>query len=393
MRIVLAVRGKRGLDLPPKNKHTGRKDRHLTAVLVLLLTLTFSVYGCSPLDQFLDSTSDPAPHQENQETAPLQDTEEQSGEKTSTSSTRWEPAAGFGGNEEIRRHTIEVIEGSSNRKEAMERVYDWVTHHISYDMEKYRRVEGGEGYHPDAGKTLQSRKGVCGHYAELTLQMLLSVGIEASYEKGEILNRHGRYEKHAWNKATIDGTTYALDTTWGAGFRNEAGEFVRMPTRLYLTSPEELRKMQQDETYHREKRKEMMVSKARDASAEHLSSYEEKIAGQLNLPQSLKLRQEARRQAEHIGKKTLENWKEVYVYYQGMEQEWINLNEIYDRLDDTNIRRLEASIFTSWGYPPSTNKIAEEISSGVNLGNFNEVGVGVIRQDELIVTWVLFVSH
>jgi len=305
----------------------------------------------------------------------------------------WPPSPGFDGNEEVRRKALSLVENSPGQEKALEEIYDWVTHNISYDMEKYRRLSVSiEGYQPDAGEILASKEGVCGHYAELTRQMLLAVGIEATYEDGEVLNKDGSREKHAWNHAEVNGKTLALDTTWGAGHRSETGEFVRMPTRLYLTTPQELEKMQQDPEYHTRRRKELLVEKAENSPPEFLPSYEEQITSELEVASSEILQEIARSEAKKIGGKTLQYWERVFVQEEGIDNSWMDGDHILSKLSDSDsgIMGIEASVFTSWGYPPETDEIIRNIRHQVSMQNYNEVGTGIVQREDLIIVFVLF---
>ncbi len=49
----------------------------------------------------------------------------------------------------------------------------------------------------------------------------------------------GEEAAHAWNEATVNDETYALDTTWGRISEDRQ-------TRVFLTTPEQLEKYQQD---------------------------------------------------------------------------------------------------------------------------------------------------
>jgi hypothetical protein len=116
------------------------------------------------------------------------------------------------------------------------------------------KAENLTDYGSGALYALENRSGVCHDYAELTKALLLAVGIEATYERGDVLVSAGEYELHAWNEAIIGGTRYALDTTWGSGFMLENGsEHIQKPRRIYLTTPGDLALLHSDPVYKQER--------------------------------------------------------------------------------------------------------------------------------------------
>lgn len=151
---------------------------------------------------------------------------------------------------------LTITEGIDNDYDKMVAIYDWVTANIAYDLDKAENI-AAYGY--GAEYLLETGSGICHDYAELTRALLKAVDIEATYEKGEVIPAAGETELHAWNRALVDGTWYALDTTWGSGFfLEDRSGFVQKPSRIYLTSPEELVLLHHDPEYKMKREKEYL---------------------------------------------------------------------------------------------------------------------------------------
>lgn len=86
----------------------------------------------------------------------------------------------------------------------IQKVYDHVTHNISYDEEKAQTVEAG--YLPDIDATLASQRGICFDYASLMAAMLRSQSIPTKLEIG-----YSGSAYHAWI------SVYTKETGWVDG--------------------------------------------------------------------------------------------------------------------------------------------------------------------------------
>jgi len=169
----------------------------------------------------------------------------------------------------------QITAGAASDYEKLYAIYDWVTHNIAYDVEKAANVDA---YGSGAKYALEKRKGICHDYADLTRALLRAAGIKATYEKGEVHPAPGKTERHAWNNALIGDTWYALDTTWGAGFVDEEkGIFIQRPSRLYLTTPEELARLHSDPAYKEEREREWQRVLAAAAEPVYLQEYEARL--------------------------------------------------------------------------------------------------------------------
>ena len=181
----------------------------------------------------------------------------------------------------------QLTEGVSDDYEKLGAIYDWVTHNITYDLEKSKNI--GE-YGSGAAYLFKERKGVCHDYAELTRALLKAVGIKATYERGEVHPAPGKTENHAWNRALIGDTWYGLDTTWGSGFVDIEKEiFVPRPSRLYLTTPEELARLHSDPEYKEACEAKLRRSEALAAKPRSLPKSEGRLLKLINKSREEKL--------------------------------------------------------------------------------------------------------
>lgn len=282
----------------------------------------------------------------------------------------------------------EITGGARDEYETILAVYNWVTSNISYDVEKYHsRVS----YSPDPVHTLHTRQGICGDYAKLTEQLLLAAGIEAVIKSGDVVTDHGT-ELHAWNEVVAEGTVYALDTTWGSGYLTEdLKNFIRRPTLLFFTSPEELNKLHKNPDYLQEQKQKLRRQEALAAPTHYAGGFEEQLLILLNNERSgnralqnlSKLHQEARILAEIAAQKECRG-----------ETLALDLKENLDRLNHSApyISRLSANIYFYWSHAPVTSDelyrfIMNDGGGNNNLlsADFNSIGIGVVKRGDLYV--------
>ena len=121
-------------------------------------------------------------------------------------------------------------------------IWDWITDNISYDVESYFAGTTGA---TSAEDTLANGSSVCAGYANLYKALADKLGLQSEvvngYAKGYSYTEGYVFPdtNHAWNAVRIDGTWHLLDSTWGAGYVDNAHNFVkRLDTGWYLTDPE-----------------------------------------------------------------------------------------------------------------------------------------------------------
>jgi hypothetical protein len=122
-------------------------------------------------------------------------------------------------------------------------VYRWVTRHIDYDVPGFRSGNYGD-FTPEA--VLRRRLSVCEGYSRLTQALGTAMGLQVevvkgwskgySYASGDRINGP---INHSWNAVRIDGRWRLMDPTWGGGYLDERGQYVReFQEHYFLTAPD-----------------------------------------------------------------------------------------------------------------------------------------------------------
>ena len=86
---------------------------------------------------------------------------------------------------------LSLLPEDAEELETLEKIYDYVISHVTYDEEKARTVQAG--YLPDIDETLATGKGICFDYASLITAMLRSRDIPCKLQIG-----YTNELKHAW---------------------------------------------------------------------------------------------------------------------------------------------------------------------------------------------------
>ncbi len=134
--------------------------------------------------------------------------------------------------DEIKNLAYDIIGEESNDYEKLLKINNWVAENIYYNWDGYLSGDYGR---TDAYGTFKSRKSVCQGYAELTNELLKSIGIPSKLVIGHALgvSSSNKYwddidhtsSNHAWNEAFVNGRWIILDTTWNSGNKYENGKF------------------------------------------------------------------------------------------------------------------------------------------------------------------------
>lgn len=137
---------------------------------------------------------------------------------------------------EIRALAKRLTAGIKSDRGKAKAIYDFVAHNITYDVQKYRNDEFA--LDDSALKTLELRKGVCQDYSFLTIALLRSIGMEARFVEGIADGI-----RHAWVEVKVDGRWLTMDPTWGSGYLNSNGWFIKKYNPEYFDpDPAEFRK-------------------------------------------------------------------------------------------------------------------------------------------------------
>ena len=97
----------------------------------------------------------------------------------------------------------ELTADATNQGEAVSRICDFVTGHVTYDTEKAKALSTMTGYVPNPDETLASGTGVCFDYASLGAAMLRSLGFPTKIITGYV-TPGDLY--HAWIMVYVDGS-------------------------------------------------------------------------------------------------------------------------------------------------------------------------------------------
>ncbi|TVZ15431.1 transglutaminase domain-containing protein [Maribacter sp. MAR_2009_72] len=128
----------------------------------------------------------------------------------------------------------------NSEDEKIRALYIWITHNIKYNLSQINSEFQYSSYDKMVEETIKTRKGVCGHYAQLFHSMCKSIGIESfviagytrqldSYEISEL--------DHAWNAVKINGNYLFVDNTLAAGFLDYKGNYIHEFSDDYFLIP------------------------------------------------------------------------------------------------------------------------------------------------------------
>ncbi len=110
----------------------------------------------------------------------------------------------------------ELTEGLTDPLQKVEKVYDFVVGHLTYDKELAKNVQSG--YLPVLDDVLAKGKGICFDYAALMTAMLRSQGVPCKLVTGYVGTAKPAYHAwiSVWSKETgwVDGAIYFDGSVW-----------------------------------------------------------------------------------------------------------------------------------------------------------------------------------
>ena len=298
---------------------------------------------------------------------------------------------------DMRALALKITAGAANDKARMEAVYDWITANFAYDLEKLENITAfGAG----AAYLLQTGKGICHDYADLAKALFTALGMEATYESGDVYPAPGKQERHAWNHVKVDGIWYAMDTTWGAGFVVEdEGRFIQKPRRLYLTTPEELYRLHRDPAYKDEREQAYRLEQAALAVTYTLPDYEQDLLTRFNafragkgltaLSEERALTETARQAAARIAERSAAG--EEYTLDTLKRQ----LEQLAPRL---RIHKAGMYAFQQWAYEPASSaflyeQLIRDQQEYLLQGEYSAATVAVVRKGDITVVVHLYLAR
>jgi len=138
-----------------------------------------------------------------------------------------------------------LIRPARNDREKIRAIFRWIAANITYDTRAYYTGIPG---HRLSDTLLKERTAACGGFSTLIEGLGKAAGLTiikiSGYAKGvhyQIGDHFSGDFNHAWNAVRINGRWELLDATWGAGYFDESGRFIReFDDYFFLPDPEDL---------------------------------------------------------------------------------------------------------------------------------------------------------
>ncbi len=127
-----------------------------------------------------------------------------------------------------------------NEDEKARALYIWITHNVQYDVSQINGDFHYSSYDEMVGETINTRKGICAHYAQLFHHMCKTIGIKSfvisGYTRQMDANEISELN-HAWNAVKINNQYLFIDNTLAAGYLNHKGSYVHEFSDDYFLIP------------------------------------------------------------------------------------------------------------------------------------------------------------
>jgi hypothetical protein len=122
-------------------------------------------------------------------------------------------------------------------------IFIWIANYVQYDYENMFAINFYQNKNEIIEKVLQSRKGICMHYAELFSSIANQSGIKTYLITG-YTKQSGfvDYIPHAWCASLIDTSWYIIDPTWGSGYIHNSRFVKKTNDNYFKVSPEKMLK-------------------------------------------------------------------------------------------------------------------------------------------------------
>lgn len=120
-------------------------------------------------------------------------------------------------------------------------IHNWIAQNIQYDVAQIKSRKEYFDSQQFVDEVLQTRKGICQHYAELFQACCKLSGIECYVILG-YTNQKGIFTGlgHAWNALKFGEKYYMVDVTWDAGFFDENNKYThKLSDKFLLITPPE----------------------------------------------------------------------------------------------------------------------------------------------------------
>jgi hypothetical protein len=132
----------------------------------------------------------------------------------------------------------------TNFKTPSERIralYYWIATNISYDVPNMFEPNQLDSSEEKIAKALNTRKGVCIHYAEVFKEIANLLDMPTVIVSG-YTKQAGKVQpiSHAWCASKIDGQWYLFDPTWGAGYIDKQKFVKKLNNAYFKVTPQKM---------------------------------------------------------------------------------------------------------------------------------------------------------
>lgn len=127
----------------------------------------------------------------------------------------------------------------SNKLDRLRAIFIWISKNIDYDVENMFEIITYTNEDELIRKVLETRKGICSHYAELFSDIANKSGIK-TYVISGYTKQNGQIDNasHAWCASLIDTMWVITDPTWGAGYVQNSKYFKKVNNSYFNVKPE-----------------------------------------------------------------------------------------------------------------------------------------------------------
>jgi hypothetical protein len=131
-----------------------------------------------------------------------------------------------------------LTRGLSSEEEKYRALYVWIANNIQYDIRRYHADIDYSSQFNFVEDVMNTRSGVCQHYAELFHAMCKVLGL-VSYVVGGYTYQDIGDEKsgHAWNLVRYDSLYAFIDPTWASGYVTDNRYVHEFRDKYFLVAP------------------------------------------------------------------------------------------------------------------------------------------------------------
>ena len=131
-----------------------------------------------------------------------------------------------------------IMANFSGENDRVRAIFVWIGKNIVYDIDNMFSIDFSEKDEVKISKALKSRKGICIHYALLFQDVCIKMGIK-SYVVSGYTEQNGVVDNlpHAWCAAFINKSWFMFDPTFGSGYIDGKGKFIKKDRNDFFKIP------------------------------------------------------------------------------------------------------------------------------------------------------------